>query len=69
MDEVKQVTLIRTTNKRAGDGISDPIRVIEQYWNLDGSLLFEYDPHTGQATYYPHGYYPQILSVRPAAGL
>lgn len=40
--EIKKV--IVTTLARRGDGIKDPIRVITQYWNIDGSLIFEIDP-------------------------
>lgn len=45
MDEVKIVKMIKTTLLRRGKGVEgDPIRIIEQYWDFDGKLLFEYDP-------------------------
>jgi hypothetical protein len=46
MDECKKIELIRTNLLRRGSGKdeNDCIRVITQYWTLDGVLLFEFDP-------------------------
>ena len=47
--EVAIVEVIRTTLLRRGAGTNkDPIRRIEQYWSLDGELLWEKDPHKEQ---------------------
>ena len=46
MDKVEIVTLIKTTLLRRGEGIvGDPVRVITQYWTMDGKLEFEIDPN------------------------
>lgn len=45
MDECKVIQVIKTTLLRRGDGtVDNPIRIIDQYWSLDGKLLWEYDP-------------------------
>ena len=46
MDNAKLITVIVTTLTRRGTGkTSDsPIRVVTQYWSLDGALLAEVDP-------------------------
>ena len=45
MDTVEQITVIKTTLLRRGEGIKeDPVRIITQYWSLDGELLAEVDP-------------------------
>lgn len=45
MDTAQVIQVIKTTLLRRGKGIEgDPIRVITQYWTLDGELLFEFDP-------------------------
>jgi len=36
--------VIVTTLSKRGNGINDPIRIITQYWTLDGKLLAEVDP-------------------------
>lgn len=39
------VQLIRTNLEMRGKGTeSDPFRRVEQYWTLEGELLFEKDP-------------------------
>ena len=44
MDEVIVIQLIKTTLLRRGKGIEgDPVRIIEQYWDFEGNLVFEYD--------------------------
>lgn len=44
MDECKVIQVIHTTLTRRGKGTeSDPARVIDQYWSLDGELLWEHD--------------------------
>ena len=49
MDEAKVIQVIETTLTRLGDGKSaeTSIRVITQYWSLDGKLLAEVDPMNG----------------------
>lgn len=44
MDKAEVIQVIRTTLLRRGDGKEDPIRIIEQFWSLDGQLLAENDP-------------------------
>ena len=44
MNSVEILKLIRTRLLRRGDGKEDPIRIIEQYWDLEGNLVFEIDP-------------------------
>jgi hypothetical protein len=50
MDELKIVTYIKTTLTREGNGTDDPVRVITQWWDFEGNLLFEYDPTEGTFT-------------------
>lgn len=42
--EVEVIQVIKTRLLRRGNGKTDPIRVIEQYWDMTGKLLWEYDP-------------------------
>lgn len=43
----KITPVIETTLTRAGDGTGrNPIRVVTEYWSLDGKLLASVDPHT-----------------------
>lgn len=45
MDHAKVIQVIETTLLRKGDGTSNsPIRIITQYWSLDGKLMWEVDP-------------------------
>ncbi len=46
MDEAKVIQVIETTLTRRGNGdsIESPIRIITQYWSLEGKLLAEVDP-------------------------
>ena len=45
MEKVEIKKLIKTTLTKRGKGIeNDPVRVITQYWNMDGTLEFEFDP-------------------------
>jgi hypothetical protein len=44
MDNAELIQVIRTTLLRRGDGKDDPIRIITQYWSVDGELLAEVDP-------------------------
>lgn len=38
------IQVIRTTLTKRGKGVEgDPVRTIEQYWTLDGKLLWEVD--------------------------
>ncbi|MFA6290159.1 MAG: hypothetical protein WC637_00180 [Victivallales bacterium] len=45
----KVIQVIQTTLLRRGKGIApdDPVRIITQYWTLDGKLLVEHDPYPG----------------------
>jgi hypothetical protein len=65
MDTVKQIELIETTLKRAGDGLTSdsPIRIVTQYWTKDGKLVFECDPTMRSVT-------PEILAdIREAINI
>jgi hypothetical protein len=45
MSDVEVIQVIRTNLLRRGTGkASDPNRIITQYWLMDGTLLFEFDP-------------------------
>lgn len=45
-DSAKLIQVICTTLTRYGDGSElNPIRIITQYWSIDGELLAEVDPH------------------------
>lgn len=48
MNDLEVIPIIRTRLLRRGLGQreDDPVRIIHQYWMMDGTLLFEYDPHT-----------------------
>lgn len=44
-DQACVINVIRTTLLRRGEGTqSEPLRVITQYWTMDGELLWEIDP-------------------------
>lgn len=47
-DSLQVIQVIRTRLERRGLGQNedDPVRIIDQYWTMDGELLFEYDCHT-----------------------
>ena len=44
--ELEVLQVIRTAILRKGEGHSedDPIRIITQYWTMQGELIFEIDP-------------------------
>jgi hypothetical protein len=45
MSEVELIQVVRTRLLRRGKGIlGDPVRIITQYWSVDGELLAEVDP-------------------------
>lgn len=44
MKEVEIEKLIHTRLFRRGNGKDDPIRIIDQWWDMEGKLIFEYDP-------------------------
>jgi hypothetical protein len=49
MDTARVIQVVETTLLRRGDGIpSSPIRIITQYWSLEGVLLAEVDPMAGE---------------------
>jgi hypothetical protein len=43
-DYARVVQVIETTLTRRGDGADTPIRIVHQYWSLEGELLAERDP-------------------------
>jgi hypothetical protein len=44
-DTVRVIEVIEASIMRRGQGVEgDPIRIITQYWSLDGELLAEVDP-------------------------
>lgn len=44
-DVARVIQVIETTLQRRGTGTeASPIRVVRQYWSLDGQLLAEVDP-------------------------
>jgi hypothetical protein len=46
--DVEVIQVVHTRLKKRGKGVEDdPVRRIEQYWSLDGTLLAEYDPFSG----------------------
>lgn len=47
MDTARVIQVIETKLLRRGSGESndDPIRIVTQYWTLEGELLAEVDPH------------------------
>lgn len=51
MSDVEIIQVIHTHLLRRGEGKSeaDPIRIIDQYWTMDGTLLFEWDIFKGTA--------------------
>ena len=42
--EVIVMQVIRTALLRRGDGKTTPMRIITQYWSMEGDLLAEVDP-------------------------
>lgn len=45
MDTVKVMQVIETTIARRGEGIKDsPVRIVTQYWTMEGKMIFEIDP-------------------------
>ena len=45
METVKVMSVIETKLLKRGTGISaDPIRIVTQYWDMNGNLIFEIDP-------------------------
>lgn len=49
MDKAEVIKIIKTTLLRRGDGVIEPIRLITQYWDFDGKLLWEDDPSQADA--------------------
>lgn len=44
METVKVMSVIETRLLKRGTGISaDPIRIVTQYWDMNGNLIFEID--------------------------
>jgi hypothetical protein len=45
MDIARVIEVIETSTLRRGKGTDEsPIRIVRQYWSLDGELLAEHDP-------------------------
>lgn len=44
MKQVEKIEVIRTQLTKKGNGEDNPIRIITQYWSLEGELLAEIDP-------------------------
>lgn len=44
-DVVRTIAITETTLTRRGRGVEgDPIRIVTQYWSIDGQFLAEHDP-------------------------
>jgi hypothetical protein len=58
MKEVEVIQVVHTRLLRRGEGVpGDPIRIIDQYWGLDGELLAEVDnwmPHKKEQLQQPN---------------
>lgn len=52
MSDVQVIQVIRTRLLRKGDGASEdsPIRIIEQFWDMEGNLLWQVDPLIGKTS-------------------
>jgi len=48
--DLEVIQIIHTNLLRRGDGKKEVVRIVEQYWRMDGTLLFEIDP-CGDAPY------------------
>jgi hypothetical protein len=48
--EVIQVIHTRLLRKGLGRDETDPVRIIDQYWNMQGELLWEIDPCVTEIT-------------------
>lgn len=46
-DGAKVIAVIETTLTRRGDGKDTVLRIVKQYWSLEGELLAECDPVVG----------------------
>ena len=48
MNDLEVIQVIKTRLLRLGDGRSEdnPVRIIEQYWDMHGNLLWQIDPFT-----------------------
>jgi len=45
MSDLEIVQFIKTTLVKRGEGTdSDPVRMITQYWDFNGRVVFEIDP-------------------------
>ena len=44
MERVEVVQVIKTKSTRGIGTSADPVREVVQYWNLDGTLIIEFDP-------------------------
>lgn len=43
-DAAKVIRVIETISLKGCGADNDPVRVVKQYWKLDGSLIVESDP-------------------------
>lgn len=44
MKDVEVIQVIKTRLLSRGDGVKTYCRIIEQYWDMQGNLLWEIDP-------------------------
>jgi len=49
---VIQVIETELEKRGTGDDVDDPVRIIKQYWSLDGKLLAEVDPCANKSYLY-----------------
>jgi hypothetical protein len=51
--DVEIIQFIKTKLKTIGQGVEgDPVRIITQYWDMTGKLIFEVDPYAKEVKYY-----------------
>lgn len=53
MNDLEVKRFIITRLERRGSGVDgDPVRVITQYWDMKGNLVFEIDMHKKEVKYF-----------------
>ncbi len=67
MKSLEVIQVIRTTLLHRGAGVvGDPYRVVEQYWSMEGKLLWEVDPFNGEGVEVPgHGLTALMFQGKP----
>lgn len=48
MENVKLIQVIETVSVKGSGSPGDPVRLMKQYWSLDGKKLAETDPYLGE---------------------